>query len=49
MEALSDLVGAAQQGDTRAFARMVERLQDMAHVTAYGQVGNFHDFGHGSE
>ncbi len=40
MEPLDALVQTAQQGNTAAFQRIVERFQDMAWASAYALCGN---------
>ncbi|NKB69288.1 MAG: sigma-70 family RNA polymerase sigma factor [Candidatus Latescibacteria bacterium] len=42
MDQLTTLVEAAQQGDSRAFTRLVARFQDMAWASAYARLGDYH-------
>ena len=42
MRALSELVEAAQTGDSEAYDALIERFQQMAYATAYRSLGDHH-------
>ena len=42
MKALSELVEAAQAGDSEAYDALIQRFQQMAYATAYRYLGDHH-------
>ena len=42
MQELSELVEAAQSGDSKAYGTLIERFQSMAYATAYRYLGDHH-------
>src|SRR2546425_11854080 len=42
MKELSELVEAAQSGDSEAYDALIQRFQQMAYATAYRYVGDHH-------